>query len=194
MKYVGLTGGIGSGKSTVGRIFSALGIPVYCSDKEGRVLSDTHPDIVNGLVNLFGRQIYNNGVLQRQQLASLIFNDKVLLGKVNAIIHPVVEQHFLNWAKGFVDAPYVVKEAAILIENEGYKKVDHLILVVAPQELRIRRVMLRDGVAEGLVRERIKNQLGDEEKTRYAHSVIHCDEHRLVIPQVISIHKKLLLV
>ncbi len=191
MKYVGLTGGIGSGKSTIGKIFSILGVPVYNADIEARLLSDSDPGIVDGLINLFGTSIYSNGILQRQMLASIIFNDSKLLQQVNNIIHPAVERHFMLWTQSFADAPYVIKEAAILIENEGYKKLDHLILVVAPEELRIRRVQQRDGITAQMVKERINNQLSDEVKLQYAGSVINCDEQHLVIPQVLEIHKKL---
>lgn len=193
MKYVGLTGGIGSGKSTIGRIFSALGVPVYNADWEARLLSDTDGVIVDGLKSLFGDKIYQNGLLQRPALAEYIFNDPSLLQQVNAIIHPVVENHFLGWASQYGHLPYVVKEAAILIENGGWQRVDHLILVVAPEELRIERVLRRDGVSYDQVQARIRNQMADSEKLKYANSVIYCDEHHLVVPQVINIHQKLVL-
>ncbi len=193
MKYVGLTGGIGSGKSTVGKIFKVLGVPVYNADLEGRRLSDSHAAIIDGLTSLFGDDIYRNGVLQRAVLANHVFNNSVLLQKVNAIIHPVIEDHFKIWASQYVHLPYVVKEAAILVENGGYERVDHLILVMAPEPIRIRRVMRRDGVTLAQVQARINNQMTDDEKLKYANSVIYCDEHQLVIPQVINIHNKLIL-
>ncbi len=193
MKYVGLTGGIGSGKSTVGKIFSALGVPVYNADLEARWLSDNDPVIIDGLVALFGADIYRAGVLQRPVLAGYVFNDANLLQKVNAIIHPVVESHFLAWAARQEHAPYVVKEAAILVENGGYQRVDHLILVVAPEALRVQRVQRRDGVSYDQVKARINNQMRDDQKMKFADSVVYCDEHHLVIPQVINIHQKLVL-
>lgn len=193
MKYVGLTGGIGSGKSTVGKIFSAMGVPVYNADLEARWLSDNDPVIIDGLVALFGDDIYRAGVLQRPVLAGYVFNDANLLQKVNAIIHPVVESHFLAWAARQGHAPYVVKEAAILVENGGYQRVDHLILVVAPEALRIQRVQRRDGVSYDQVKARINNQMRDDQKMKFADSVIYCDEHHLVIPQVINIHQKFVL-
>lgn len=193
MKYVGLTGGIGSGKSTVGKIFSAMGVPVYNADLEARWLSDNDPVIIDGLVALFGEDIYRAGVLQRPVLAGYVFNDANLLQKVNGIIHPVVEGHFQAWAARQGHAPYVVKEAAILIENGGYQRVDHLILVVAPEALRIQRVQRRDGVSYDQVKARINNQMRDDQKMKFADSVIYCDEHHLVIPQVINIHQKFVL-
>ena len=192
MKCVGLTGGIGSGKSTVGKIFSTLGVPVYNADLEARWLSDNDPVIIDGLVALFGEDIYRAGMLQRPVLAEYVFNDADLLQKVNEIIHPVVEKHFLEWASQFGPLPYVVKEAAILVENGGWQRVDHLILVVAPEELRIQRVQRRDGASYDQVQARIRNQMADSEKLKYANSVINCDEHHLVIPQVINIHQKLI--
>lgn len=192
MKCVGLTGGIGSGKSTVGKIFSTLGVPVYNADLEARWLSDNDPVIIDGLVALFGEDIYRAGMLQRPVLAEYVFNDADLLQKVNEIIHPVVEKHFLEWASQFGHLPYVVKEAAILVENGGWQRVDHLILVVAPEELRIQRVQRRDGASYDQVQARIRNQMADSEKLKYANSVINCDEHHLVIPQVINIHQKLI--
>ena len=193
MKFVGLTGGIGSGKSTVGKVFSTLGIPVYNADLEGRRLSDTDPIIIAGLTALFGDKIYQAGKLQRPILANYVFNNAELLQKINAIIHPVVEDDFKQWALQFGHLPYVVKEAAILVENGGWQRVDHLILVVAPEELRIQRVQRRDGASYDQVQARMRNQMADEEKLKYANSVICCDEHHLVIPQVINIHSKLIL-
>lgn len=193
MKVVGLTGGIGSGKTTVGRIFSVLGVPVYNADQAAKWLSDVDPSIVQGLTALFGKDIYQGGLLQRSRLADFVFKDADLLQKVNEIIHPVVENHFLDWAKPFQYLPYVVKEAAILVENGGYKRVDHLILVVAPEDLRIRRVLQRDDATLEQVKARIACQMGDAEKMAYANSIICCDEIQLVIPQVLTIHQKLIL-
>ena len=193
MKYIGLTGGIGSGKSTVGKIFSSLGIPVYNADFEARWLSDNDQGIIGGLIALLGKDIYRDGLLQRPVLAEYVFNDANLLQKVNAIIHPIVESHFHTWAAQQGHAPYVVKEAAILVENGGWQRVDHLILVVAPEELRIQRVQRRDGVRYDQVKARINNQMSDDKKMGFADSVIYCDEHHLVIPQVINIHQKLVL-
>lgn len=192
IKYVGLTGGIGSGKSTVGAIFSVLGVPVYNADNEARLLSNSNPVVIEGLKSLLGNGIYKDGVLQRAHMAQIVFNNNALLQKVNEIIHPVVEEHFKRWAAQFPDSQYVVKEAAILIENGGYKKLDHLIVVVAPEMLRIARVMKRDGVSEQLVKDRIKNQWTDQMKMQYAQSMITADDQTLVIPQVIAIHNQLI--
>ncbi len=192
MKIVGLTGGIGSGKTTISRVFASLGVPVYNADGRGKWLSDNNRVIVNGLKTLFGDDIYGDGKLDRPRLASIIFNDKELLQKVNSIIHPVVYEDFTAWAHQHSQYPYVIKEAAILIENGGYKSVDKLVLVVAPEDVRIARVMRRDRMGEEQVRDRIKNQMSDKEKLQFADFVVYCDDNHLVISQVLNIHNEMI--
>src|SRR5690554_4707355 len=147
MKIIGLTGGIGSGKTTVAIMFAELGIPVYNSDVEAKILTNTSEAIRKELILLLGDETYKNGKLDRKFLADKIFNDRVLLQKVNAIIHPKVAEHFKNWVAN-QSAPYVIKEAAILFESGSNVQCDLVILVTASKKERIRRVMDRDQVSK----------------------------------------------
>ena len=143
MKIIGLTGGIGSGKTTVAKMFSELGIPVYIADTEARKLSNRSKVIRRKLIDLLGQEAYIENRLNRTFVAEKIFNDTDLLKAVNAIIHPKVASHFKRWVKK-QQGPYVIKEAAILFENGGYKQCDKTILIVAPEALRIERLLARD--------------------------------------------------
>ncbi len=187
MKTVGITGGIGSGKTTVCNILSVFNIPVYYADVRAKELYDEDSELKEKVIKLLGESIYTKDGLNRAEVAGRVFNDKALLQQLNAIVHPAVEKDFLQWAENFTDVSFVVKEAAILFENGGYKKMDYNVLVTAPEQLRIERVMKRDGVSSELVKERINNQWPDESKIPLADFVIKCDEHNLVIPQVMSI-------
>tara|TARA_R110000850_G_scaffold277086_1_gene422456 strand:- start:202649 stop:203239 length:591 start_codon:yes stop_codon:yes gene_type:complete len=191
MKVVGLTGGIGSGKSTVANIFKDLGVPVYIADKEAKKIMNT-PTVVKKINRLLGESSYIEGVLNRSYIASKVFNDKNLLDQLNTIVHPEVKKHFKKWLKE-QKGTYVIKEAAILFENGGYKDCDKTILVTAPETLRISRVMQRDKISENEVKERIKNQWPDVEKTKLADVVVEnsngIEELTLHIE---SIHSKLL--
>ena len=188
MLKVGVTGGIGSGKTSVCKIFEALRIPVYNADQEGRILSDQHLGIVNGLKKLFGEDIYLDGKLDRRRVGALVFKDKNLLQVLNSIIHPVVAEHFDLWLRKYKDAPYVIKEAAILFESGAYKQVDKIITVVAPSELRIKRVMSRDDLNKSEVVRRIKNQMDDDEKIGRSDFVICCNDVDFIVPQVIELN------
>ncbi len=192
MINVGITGGIGSGKSTVCKIFETLGVPVYYSDYEARVLSDTHPDIVAGVKKLFGDDIYVSGKMDRKSVGEIVFKDKEKLEALNKIIHPVVASHFESWKNRHNHYPYILKEAAILFESGAYKQVDKIITVSAPKELRISRVVKRDGISREEVLTRISNQMEDEEKIKKSDYVIKCNDIDLVIPQVVRIHQELL--
>ncbi len=191
MKFVGLTGGIGSGKSTVAKMFQNLGVPVYIADKEAKELMHT-PAVIQKVSKLLGDSSYVEGILNRPYIASRVFEDKELLGKLNAIVHPVVKKHFKEWMKE-QEGVYVIKEAAILFENGGYKDCDKTILVTAPESLRINRVMQRDAVLEEEVKSRIKNQWPDSKKVKLADEIIKnskgIEELKL---QVGEIHSKLL--
>ena len=187
MKTVGITGGIGSGKTTVCKILSVFNIPVYYADARAKELYDEDIELKEKVIELLGKSVYTKDGLNRAEVAGKVFNDKILLQKLNAIVHPAVERDFQKWSKNFSDAGFVVKEAAILFENGGYKKMDYNVLITAPEQLRIQRVMKRDGVSSELVKERINNQWPDEEKIPLADFVIKCDEHNLVIPQVMEV-------
>lgn len=191
MIKVGITGGIGSGKTTVCNIFKTLNIPVYNADSEARHLTDNHPEIVNRVRKLFGDDIYKQGLLDRKKVASLVFSNKDLLQQLNAIVHPIVAAHFKAWLSKQKKCPYIIKEAAILFESGGEKQVDKVITVTAPQHIRIKRVMLRDKLNEGEVLNRIKNQMPQEEKAERSDFIIQCNDIDLVIPQVLKIHEEL---
>jgi dephospho-CoA kinase len=190
MIKLGLTGGIGSGKSVVASLFEIAGIPVYIADTESKRLADTLPVIRKGLTGLFGEDIYRNGALDRKRLASLIFTDKEALNRVNAIIHPEVNRDFLQWASRQQAAVCVI-EAAILFESGFDKYVDLSVMVYAPLELRIKRVALRDKAPYEEITRRIRNQLPDEQKKARADYIIYNDDKHPLIPQVEKLHRLL---
>ena len=188
---VGITGGIGSGKTTICKIFTSLGIPVYYADEEAKLLNNTDLTIKNALIALYGKELYSTNGLDRQKLASIIFSDKFELQKVNQIIHPVVALHFINW-KNRQTGPFVLKEAAILFESGSYKQVDRIISVSAHEKERIKRVMLRNNFTEEEVRRRMSKQLSDEERNERSDFVISNNEKDRVLPKVLQIYERLL--
>ena len=190
MKIIGLTGGIGSGKTTVAQMFKDLGVPVYIADIEARRLTNSSKVIRRKLINLFGNSCYKDGVLNRDYVANKVFNDPDLLDKVNGIVHPKVATHFKRWLKKQQGA-YCIQEAAILFENDGYKQCDLTILVVSPKEERIRRVIARDHISENTVMARIKNQWSDEKKSKFADIIIENIELISTRDQVLDIHTSL---
>jgi dephospho-CoA kinase len=191
MLKVGITGGIGSGKSTVCKVFSLLDIPVYHADARAAVLSDTRAGIRDRLIELFGPGIYDGSKLRRDKLAGIIFNNKEALGKVNGIVHPVVRSDFLEWASEQRDVKYILFEAAILIESGTNEIMDKIIAVIAPEKTRISRVLGSRGYTEQIIGNIIKNQLPDKEKIKHAHYIINNDGNTLILPQIMEIHNKL---
>lgn len=187
MKTIGLTGGIGSGKTTVARMFEEYGIPIYIADTEAKNLMHTSCEIRSELQQLLGENVYVDGQLDRKFMADKIFNDKQLLEKVNNIIHPRVEAHFQEWKKK-QNAPYCIKEVAILFENGSYKRCDKTILVVADEEERIARVIKRDGVKREKVLERMKNQWSDAKKTPLADYIINNQSLNATKKEVKNLH------
>ncbi|MDR1201304.1 MAG: dephospho-CoA kinase [Tannerellaceae bacterium] len=183
MIKLGLTGGIGSGKSVVASLFEIAGIPVYIADAESKRLADASPVIRKALTGLFGEDIYRDGALDRKHLASLIFTDKENLDRVNAIIHPEVNRDFLQWASR-QQAPVCAIETAILFESGFDKYVDLSVMVYAPLELRIERVALRDKASYEEITRRIRNQLPDELKKERADYIIYNDDKHPLIPQI----------
>lgn len=171
MMIVGLTGGIGSGKSTVGKLLVDLGVPVYNSDTEAKRLMNTSKVLRRKIVQLLGEESFVNGMLNRSYIAKKVFNDKELLGKLNGIVHPAVRKHFLRWTKK-KHHPYVVQETALLFENGMQDFYDKIVLVTAPKELRIERIMQRDGSTRHQVLERMDNQLDDGLKLSLADYVL----------------------
>lgn len=191
MHKIGVTGGIGSGKSTICKIFESLGIPVYYADERARVLVETHPVVVEGYKKLFGENVYTEGKLNREIVARKVFMDKDLLHEVNTLVHPVVRADFSRWV-AMQNTSYVIEEAAILLESGGQKHLDNVVLVSAPEALRVKRVMERDGIDKHEVLQRIKNQWSDEQKRPFCDFEIVADGKHLVIPQVLKIHFELL--
>jgi len=191
MLKIGITGGIGSGKSTVCRVFSVMGIPVFEADKVARKLMDTDEEIHEKLVRLFGAAVYlPDQTVNRKYLAGIVFKDPSLLAKLNEIVHPVVRKTFFDWCER-QKSPYIIHEAAILFESGFYKMMDKTITVVTNEDERIHRVMKRDGITMELVKERIKNQWSDEERMKLADFVIGNNDDQLIIPQIIEIDKKI---
>ena len=191
MIRVGLTGGIGSGKSTVAGFFRALGIPVYDSDLRARDLMQHDEGLRNGIEQLLGKSAYRDGLLDRNHIASMVFEDQGLLQRLNALVHPAVRSDFENWS-GEQDTPYVIQEAAILIENGAYRDLDRMILVTAPVEERIRRVMERDTVNREAVLSRMRNQWSDADKIPLADFVIENVSLENTRKTVGRIHRELL--
>ncbi len=191
MITLGITGGIGSGKSTVSDIFSLYGVPVYIADKESKRLVDTSLVIRQKLIGAFGEDLYKNGILDKTLLASYIFNDKTKLELVNAVIHPVVETDFINWKKNNQQYKIIAQEAAILFESGFNKLVDKVLTVYTPLELRIERTMVRDNSTRERVLERINNQMPDEEKIKLSDFVIVNDGRQSLIEQVLRVIQEL---
>ena len=188
---VGLTGGIGSGKSTIAKIFNALGVKVYNSDFEAKNIVNTDVEVIKLIKQKFGKEIYEKGLINSKKLAQLVFNNKTALEELNAIVHPKVKQHFEQWIQHHLTEKILIKEAAILIESGAYKGLDKIILVTAPEELKIKRVLARDNSKETDIRKKIAAQLNDIEKTKYTNYTIYNNEKDLVIPQVLNIYNEL---
>ncbi len=191
----GVTGGIGSGKSTVCAIFSTLGIPVYAADDWAKWLIQHDETVRQGILQLFGPAAYDaSGQYNRQFVAQIVFSQADKLAALNALVHPAVERHSLAWhhEKASTGVPYTLREAALLIESGSYLFLDALIVITAPEAIRIQRVVDRDGLSAEAVQARIRRQLPDEEKLRHADYVILNDGEHPLIPQVIAVHKALL--
>ena len=192
MIRVGLTGGIGSGKSLVCSILDRLGIPVYKADAEARRLMNDEPLLRTKIVESFGDQAYENEGLNREFLATQVFGDAKKLELMNSLVHPAVREDFLKWADQHREYPYVVEEAAILFESGAFREMDQTVLVTAPEELRIKRVMERDGSEREAVLKRMGHQRKEEELLKLADHVIVNDGEQMLLPQVIDLHNKLL--
>ncbi len=191
MVVVGLTGGIGSGKTTVAAYFKALGIPIYVADDEAKALMNRSKIIKQQLIQLFGALAYQDGMLNKPYLASKIFTDKELLSKMNAIVHPKVASHFKKWLSK-QEAPYVIKEVAVIFENNLENQYDSIITVVADEALRIERVIKRDTTNKDKIKAIIKNQLPDSVKIDKSDFVITNSDLKSVKAQVDEINKQIL--
>jgi dephospho-CoA kinase len=187
---VGLTGGIGSGKSTVAKVFQSLGVPIFNSDLEAKYIINNDVEVIRAITLEFGN-VYENGKLNRIKMAEVVFKDKNALEKLNKIVHPKVAEYFENWVLANNDSSILIKEAAILIESGAYKKIDKIVLVTAPTTIRIQRVVNRDNISKEKVKERMNAQLSDKEKLSYADFFIINDDIQMVIPQVLAAYNKL---
>jgi len=188
MKKIGITGSIGSGKSTVVQLFAHLGAPVYDADSRAKWLMVSSPTLIAGIKQLFGEEAYHsNGELNRQHISARAFQDQTILAKLNALVHPPVYKDFDDWAAK-QQAPYVIKEAALMFESDSYKQLDEVIVVTAPEELRVQRAMQRDNVSREAVFSRMKSQLTQEEKLARGQYEIRNNEQELLIPQVLQLH------
>lgn len=190
-KRLGVTGGIGSGKTTVCRIFRVLGIPVFVADNVARDVMENEPDIRAAINLITGKDLYTHGNLDRKELARIIFNRPDLLRKVNAAVHPEVLERFNRWASAS-DSPYVIMEAAILFEAGADSLVDRVVTISAPVEERISRVMGRNELTREEVIRRINNQLGDEEREEQSYYVINNSDNEMIIPEILKIHEDML--
>jgi len=170
MKIIGITGGIGSGKTTITKYIESLGYPVYIADDEAKKLLDTE-EVVDEIRNTFGEEIIENNLVDKKKLATFVFGNENKLKQLNEIVHPKVRQQFINWLKQ-LDKPFVVKEAAILFESGAYKDCDFTILVTAPEDVRIDRVIKRDNTNKEDVSKRIRSQWSDEDKAKLSDFVI----------------------
>ena len=191
MLKVGLTGGIGSGKSTVAAIFEILGVPVYYADSAAKKLMNENSKLKDEIVKLFGPGAYKNGHLDRAFVASEVFNNANKLDNLNKLVHPATIKDAERWMEE-QQTHYAIKEAAIIFESGSNKQLDKVIGVFAPVDLRISRVMERDNVSRETVEKRMLNQMNEEEKMRLCDYVIYNDETQLLIPQVIALHNQLL--
>ncbi len=193
MTRVGITGNIGSGKTTVCRVFEALGVPVIYADQVGRQLLESDPVVIEAVMDLVGRESYDGGRPDRAYIASKVFHDPELLSRLNALIHPRVHKVVQEWFDQMPpETPYAIEEAALLVESGGFQLLDRMILVAAPEALRISRVMKRDGSPQTDVEARIRNQMKEELKREFCDYVIDNDGSQLLLPQVLRIHLELL--
>lgn len=188
---VGLTGGMGSGKTTVGKFFIELGIPIYNSDVSAKELMKSSKKVKKSIIKLLGKDAYKGKSLNKRYIAESVFNNRVLLKKLNAIVHPAVRKDFLKWIKK-QDAPYVIQETALIFENDSERLYDKIVLVTAPLNLRLNRVMDRDGSTENEVAARLKNQLVDAEKIPLSDFVIENVELLKTKAIVEDVHSALL--
>ena len=193
MKNIGLTGGIGSGKSYIAKVFEALDIPVFYADNEAKKILN-EPQIIINVSEVLQTNIIDpaTGLANRKKIASIVFNDPEKLKLLNQIIHPAVEQNFIIWCANHAQKKYVIKEAAILFESGSYKKLDGVICVVSPLELRLKRLAVRDNESEAEILKRINNQWSDEQRIALSNWVIHNDERSPVLSQVLLVHQKII--
>lgn len=188
MKKIGLTGGIGSGKTYVSKVFESLGIPVFNADIEAKKLMSSSSELIQSIKYEFGNDIFDDYILNTKKLASIVFSDTEKLRKLNSLVHPIVKQEFLEW-QSKKKSSYVIKEAAILFESDSYKSLDAIICVTAPINLRIDRVKLRDGYSYSEIKNRIENQISQQIKESLSDFIIVNDGVKSLLPQILKIHQ-----
>jgi dephospho-CoA kinase len=185
---IGITGGIGSGKTLVSKIFSVLGIPVYDADSRAKWISNEHPKVKAEITDLFGNEAYLDGKLNTRYIASIVFKDQSNTAKLNSIVHPRVGEDFENWVHDHMEYPYLLKEAALLFESESYKQLDKILVVSAPLELRIKRILARDPQrSEAEIRGIMDKQMPEGEKLKRADFILYNNDQQLIIPQVVEL-------
>ena len=190
MKKIGITGGIGSGKTYIAAVFQSLGIPIFYADIQAKKLMISSEKLIKLLKEEFSNDIYKDADLNKEKLASIVFSNSDKLQKLNSLVHPIVKEEFNNWCKKQT-SPYVIKEAAILFESKSYLGLDAVICVSAPLELRMERLFKRDNSSEKEIKKRIENQISQEEKENLSDYIIVNDDKELLLPQIIKIHKLL---
>lgn len=188
MIKIGLTGGIGSGKSMICQVFARLGTPVYYADTAAKELSETDAEIRQHLIRLLGSDAYQGTSLNRQKIAALIFGDKTLLASVNQIIHPKVAEDFTRWCLRHTHQAYVIQESAILFESMAYRMMDRYLTIFAPEDIRRERTLARKDMTIQKLRAIMQNQLPEQEKVRLSHHVIINDGLKPVLPQILHLH------
>ena len=198
MLRIGITGGIGSGKTTVAKIFEVLGVPVYYADDAAKRLMNEDGPLQQNIIDHFGAAVFENKQLNRSLLASMVFNNPEKLALLNSIVHPVTIDDAEKWMKqlataGEEEIPYAVKEAALIFESGAQKKLDYVIGVHAPYKLRLQRAMQRDGLSKEEIEVRMNRQMDETKKMNLCNFIITNDEEQLLIPQVVELHKKLVL-
>ncbi len=190
---VGVTGGMGSGKSVVCRVFSLLGIPVYDADTEAKLLYEKYPELKEKVKEQIGEDaIDKSGKINKKKLSEIIFNDDKKLALLNKLVHPIVKKDFTAWVEVNKGFPYLIKEAAILIESGAASQCDQVINISSPYDLRIKRLMKRDGKSKSDLEKIIAKQMSDEERSSHSDYIIYNDEVQMVIPQVLKIHQAIL--
>jgi len=195
MLKIGITGGIGSGKTTVCKVFELLGVPVFYADDVAKSIMSTDPILKSGILDAFGENSYTkNGELNRSYISSVVFNDKNELGKLNSLVHPAVFRAFDNWVLNQKGASYIIKEAALLYESDAYKMCDQSILVISPVETRINRVQARDGISAEDIQLRMNRQFTDDQKIGFADHILNNDEKKLLIPQILQLHQQFMMI
>ncbi len=188
----GLTGNIGSGKSTAARIFSVLGVPVFYADQQAKQLYQD-PEVIREVVSLFGGDVTDaNGHVVFKHLAKVVFSDPEKLRQLNALIHPRVREKYYSWLELHQEQPYTIQEAAIMVESGLYKQMDAVVVITAPEYQRLQRILGRDGTTEEEVKKRMSQQLPEEKLVEMADFVVKNDEQSLLIPQILDIHKRLI--